>query len=179
MRNLKRCVILILTVCILANILILRIIDIRFEQKCPLPPNTIEVSAEEADTFFKYWADYVNRGYNHRVPEDLRYDDQKISKRLPWIVHLWFQKRCISVERFYYVEQRMRNILKAKNLKDQTNSVIKVLRSEMKEGVPSEKKKWYENVIVEQQNMADVEGITEAELKLIEGQEEAIQKVLE
>ena len=71
--------ILILTACVLLKICSTQVIDIRFNtDMCHVAPNTIEISLEEANTFFKYWADYVSRGYNHKVPEDLRYDDQKI-----------------------------------------------------------------------------------------------------
>ena len=172
--------ILILTACVLLKICSTQVIDIRFNtDMCRIAPNTVEISLEEADTFFKYWADYADRGYNHKVPEDLRYDDQKISKRLPWVVKLWFDKRCISAERFYYVEQRMRSILKAHYLKEQTESVISVLQNEIAKGLSSDKAAWYENIINEQRRMVNVEGITESELKLIEGNEEAIRKILE
>ncbi len=169
-----------LSLCALIDLLTTRIIEIRFKtDMCPIASDRVDISADEANFFFKHWADYINRGYNKKVPEDLRYDDQKISKRLPWVVKLWFDKRCISAERFYYVEQRMRNILKTRQLKNQTNDVIGILKSEISEGVSSEKAKWYNDIIEEQHQMANIEGITDDELRLIEGYEEEIRKVLQ
>lgn len=177
--NILNYTILLLAVIILIHIFCIRVIDMRFHGKCPIPYDTVQISEDEADAFFKNWADYVSRGYNYQVKENSLYYDQEISKQLPWIVRLWFEKRCISADRFYYVEQRMRNIIRTHDLKDHADGVADILKSEMAEGVSNSKSRWYKNVIDEQYQLADVEKITSAELKMIEGHEETIRKILE
>lgn len=175
----KKYVILILVLCVLCRVLITRIIDIKINRVCPLVPTSEEISKKEANVFLSQWNEYVSKGYIDKVPEDFLHDTTKPTDRLPFIVKLWFDKNCINPHRFYYVEQRLRAILKAYDLQKHGQAVIDILRTQIRSDMSQEEKKWYEGLIEEQKHLAKVEGVSMDELQIVSDRAEQIKEILQ
>ena len=174
----KRYVILVLSFALLIKMVMTPIVDINIKRVCPITPTTESVAASEATVFLKNWEDYKTRGYEQKIPENFAYDATDVTKRLPWIVKMWFEKECIDAKRFYYVEQRLRSALKAYDLKKHTDNVIAVLSSQMTPKMDEQKRQWYQSMIEDQKRMAEVEGITDEEFEFIRLNEPYVRKVL-
>lgn len=174
----KRYIILVLVLLGLYKVLATPLIEVRARRVCPIVPHTTEINPKEADLFFKQWAEYVNRGYKQKVPEDFSVDEKNMADRLPWIVRFWMAKNCIDPKRFYYVEQRFRSILKTCALKKHTDAVASVLEKQMAAGMDEEKQKWYQDLIEKQHQLPQIEGITDAELEMVKGHEQDIEELL-
>jgi len=163
---------------VLAKILATPVFELNFSKTCPIVQTSDTISQKEADLFLTQWGEYVKRGYMAKVPEDLNFDYKDASDRIPWIVKLWFDKNCINPQRFYYVEQRLRTILKAYELKKHTQRVIEVLSSQIKPGMDLAQKQWYQSLIKEQKEMSKVEGISEEEFLIVKDRDVAIRELL-
>ena len=174
----KRYIILILACCGLYKVLTTRLIDLRVHKICPLVQTSEEISEKEANVFFKQWAEYKKQGYIKKVPENFAFDEVNMADRIPWLVKLWMDKHCINPKRFYYTEQRFRAILKASDMQKHTQSVIKILSSQMADNMDEAKKQWYRDLIAEQEQMVKIEGVTDRELHLLDGREEEVRELL-
>lgn len=174
----KRYIILILVVLGVLKILSTRIIDIHVRKVCPIVTSTTEINPKEANVFFKQWAEYVNRGYRQKVPEDFRTDEINMADRLPWIVRSWMAKRCIDPKRFFYVEQRMRSILKAHEMKRHTDGVIAILSAQMATDTDENRREWYRDLIEKQKQLAKIEGVTDEEIEMTKDREREIRELL-
>lgn len=174
----KKYVILILVFLGIFKILSLRIIDIHVRKICPIVATTQEVNLKEVNVFFKQWAEYVNRGYKERVPENFLSDEVNMADRLPWTVRFWMAKNCIDPKRFYYIEQRLRSILKAHEMKRHTDGVIAILSMQMASETDENKKAWYADLIEKQKQLAKIEGVTDEEIEMTRDKENEIRELL-
>lgn len=174
----KRYVILVLVLLGVFKILSLRIIDIRVRKVCPIVATATEINSKEAKIFLRQWAEYVNRGYKEKVPENFSSDEVNMADRLPWIVRLWMEKKCIDPKRFFYTEQRFRSILKAHEMKRHTDGVIAILSMQMATEQDENKKAWYADLIEKQRQLAKIEGITDAEIEMTKDREHEIRELL-
>lgn len=174
----KKYVILALAVLGLIKVLSVRIIDVREHKICPLVAATEAIAPKEVDVFLKQWAEYVKRGYKEKVPENFLADEVNMADRLPWDVRFWMDVKCIEPKRFFYVEQRLRSILKAEDLKKHTDGVVAILSAQMNSGMDAEKRKWYQDLIEKQEKLPKIEGVTDEELEMVKGREQEIKEIL-
>ncbi|MBR6327374.1 MAG: hypothetical protein IKR60_00670 [Alphaproteobacteria bacterium] len=175
----KRYIILVLSILFILKITTTRILDLHLHRVCPLTPTSESISSNEAEIFLTKWQKYQARGYAKKIPEDFSYDDVSTVQRLPWLVKQWFEQECINPQRFYYVEQRLRTILKALQLKKHNDHVIKILSEQMAAKTDEQDKAWYKQMIDEQGKMSKVEGITDEEFAFIAKQENRVKQLLE
>ena len=166
-------------VCVgLFKILTTRLIDFLVHKVCPIVQTSETISRKEADFFFQKWQEYKMRGYVEKVPENFAFDEVNMVDRLPWIVKLWMDKNCIDASRFYYTEQRMRAALKAYDIRKHAESVIAILSEQITPDMDAGQKEWYKTLIEDQKKMVKIEGVTDEELKIVEGREKQLQKLL-
>lgn len=174
----KKYVILALAVFVLIKVLPVRVIDVRVSRVCPIVATSEVITPKETDVFLKQWAEYVKRGYRAKVPENFLADEVNMADRLPWQVRFWMESKCIDPKRFFYVEQRIRSILKAEALKKHTDGVAAILSAQMNAGMNEEKQKWYQDLIEKQQKLPKIEGVTDEELEMFNGREDEIEALL-
>ncbi len=173
----KRYIILTLSLVFLVWFVSFPRVEISFKRRCPLVPTETALSKNEVLVFLEKFKMYKSKGFDTKVPENFAYDDTSVLNRLPWIVKKWFEKNCIEPARFYYVEQRLRTILKAYQLKKHTNGVIAILSSQMNTNMTAEQKAWYKNMITEQEKISSVENISDAELEIAKTYETQIKNL--
>lgn len=154
------------------------IVDIARTKNCPPPETKQTLSAKETDVFLSHFREYVARGLNKEVPEEFYTDEQKPHERLPFFVRAWFNKKCIAPERFYYVEQRLRAIVKILDAKE----TFERLQSHLKEqdafagGREKKQDSAYENV---QKEALNTEFISKEEFEMVRKREDKIRALLE
>ena len=153
-------------------------------------PTSKEISEQELMAFLPVWADYMQQNISELgkrpvslasgAPEDNLSDEAK-----EWLLRrLWYPKR------FFYVEQRLRAILKTLDQQEQSNALIADLSKQYEElsvqqaqnVIPDPKltsqMSGIENMIHQQQQQQNVEQISDAELNLIAPMKAAVKDTL-
>ncbi len=153
-------------------------------------PTSKEISESELKAFLPVWADYMQQNISELgkrpvslasgAPEDNLSDEAK-----EWLLRrLWYPKR------FFYVEQRLRAILKTLDQQEQSNALIADLSKQYEElsvqqaqnVIPDPKltsqMSGIENMIHQQQQQQNVEQISDAELNLIAPMKAAVKDTL-
>ncbi len=139
------------------------------------PMNTKEqISSIEADKFLQDWVEYINKGYHNLVPEKISLIEGSLDEHLPLPVKVWFNKKCWSAKRFYYVEDRLRTTLQMLYLRRHSESILAILNERMN----GENEAEYKNIIEMQKNLIHIENISEEELKFVAMSEAEIVKIL-
>jgi len=174
----KKYVILALAVFVLIKVLPVRVIDVRVSRVCPIVATSEVITPKETDVFLRQWEEYVKHGYRAKVPENFLSDEVNMADRLPWYVRSWMKTKCIDPKRFFYVEQRLRSILKAEDLKKHTDGVVAILSAQMKSETDAEKIEWYKDLIKKQNELPKIEGVTDEELAMVKNHEDEIKEIL-
>lgn len=153
-------------------------------------PTSKEISEQELMAFLPVWSDYMQQNISELgkrpvslasgAPEDNLSDEAK-----EWLLRrLWYPKR------FFYVEQRLRSILKTIDQKEQSNALIADLSRQYEEVSAQQSQNItpdpkltsqmssIQNMIHLQQQKQNVEQISDAEIKLITPMKSAVRDAL-
>ncbi len=166
----------------LAFLLILRVLSCNIvsqspkenKPRCKPMNNEKEISIQETNEFLKLWAEYVEKGYNKKVSDKISLMDGGLEEHLPLSVKLWFNGKCWTAERFYYIEDRLRASIQTLYLKRHSASILAILNERMSGGDTSE----YQNFIDMQNKIANIENISEKELDYVQMREAEIVNIL-
>lgn len=178
--NLKRYTILLLTLLFLYKVLSCSIVPETEKAqlpRCPEISEATELSSAEIDNFLTLWKEYVKEGYDKKVSNKISLMDGNLEDNLPLSLKLWFNNNCITAKRFYYIEERLRASLQTIYLKRHSSSIIAVLNEKMKDAEDGAKEA-YVQMIEEQNKIANIENISDNEIKIVEMLEAEIVKVL-
>ena len=148
------------------------------KETCPPMAVTTEISAEETEKFLPLWSEYMAQGLNTDVSDKVSLMSGDLETALPWPVNFWLNKNCWTAERFYYVEQRLRSILRTLYLREHTRAVKEILLQQLKSETDEAKKASYQNMIDMQDTIANVEAVSEEELNIVRSREQLIEDVL-
>ena len=167
---------------LLAFLLILRVLSCsiipdvneKMKERCQPIETQTQISAIEVEKFLKDWAEYVENGYNKKVSDKVSLVDGPLEDQLPEALKLWFNKKCWTIQRFYYIEDRLKTALQTLYLRRHSESILAILKDRMNEENESE----YKNIIEMQKQIVNVENISNEELKFIEMREAEIVKIL-
>lgn len=179
--QIKRYAILILAMLLLARVLSCRLVDYKpadFPQRCPDVPAAEQISAEEMEKFLKTWSEYMQKGLNKEIADQVSLMESHPSAKVPWKINFFLNRECWDTDRFYYVEQRVRSIIHTHYLKAHTSEVAAVLKKELASEQDPAKKAAYQEMIAMQDKIANIEGIGADELKLVSGREETVERIL-
>ncbi len=167
---------------ILALLLILKVFSCsivpetkkEYTPRCKSVSEEQEISSAEIDAFLKLWVEYIQKGYNKEVSDQISLLSGKIEDKMPLKIKLWFNKNCWTISRFYYVEERLKSIIQAIYLKRHTASILNILNSYITE----ENKDQYQHMIDMQHEIANIENVSEGELAIVEMREAEIVNIL-
>lgn len=173
----KRYIILFLSVAFLLRVLSCSIVPEsteKFANHCK-PMNTdVTISETEVDDFLEIWKTYIQKGYDKKVQDKVSLMDGSLDESLPFSVKIWLNSRCWSPERFYYVEDRLRAALRTLYLKRHSAGIVSILNENINDKNAAE----YQNMIDMQNKIANIENITETELKFVQMREGQITNIL-
>ncbi len=175
--SLKRYLILLLSFLLIAKVLSCSLISEDIKQRkprCEPISETTEISSAEIDAFLKLWSEYVEKGYDKTVSEKISLLSGELEDKIPLKVKLWFNNKCWTIDRFFYVEDRIRASVRTLYLKRHSDSILSILNEKM----TKENAEQYQQMIDMQNQIANVENISDEELKQIEMREAQIVKAL-
>ena len=144
------------------------------DMRCKPVRDEVTITESEVDDFLKLWKEYVLNEYDTKVSDKISLMDGTLEENLPISVKLWFKANCWTAKRFYHVEDRLRAALRTLYLKRHTASILDILK-ERTNGTNSVE---YKNMADMQNKIANIENITEDELKLVQMREKQISDVL-
>lgn len=146
---------------------------------CIPPVKGEEITFEELNSFLAVWPQYAIQGFEVPDPRQISTFADMPSQALPWKIRFWLFKHCWDSDRFYYVEQRIRQIIQTSRLRRHNNDVIALLEKIMAEDGGNGKAEIYQQMIERQQKITGVERISEQELELVRGRENDIEEILD
>lgn len=138
--------------------------------------NTPIINPIEMESFLKIWSEYLHEDISEIGISQLSIGEGGLSAKLPKRVIAWFTKRSWNVDRFFYVEQRMKSIVKASILKKQSVNNIKLLEELKKndaQAVPG-----IERLIKEQEEAYKVEQVSNEEIAMVTSRLKEISNIL-
>lgn len=140
---------------------------------------TEKLSPQELEVFLKIWPQYQERLHRSQKGSQLSLYSGKASDALPWHVRFWLFKNCWEPDRFYYVEQRLHEILQTSFLHKHTQDVVGILQQLMQQESDPAKIEAYNQLIEIQEQIVKVEKISAEELDMVRGREADIEAVLD
>ena len=137
------------------------------------------VSKEEMQIFLETWEEFMVKVGQEEGFSALSFTEQAPSKVLPEEMVTWLNKKRWDVDRFFYAEQRMYDILDDVYLKRHAQDVEKILKESLKsEGNPALRENM-ESIIAKQEELLNSRRVNSEEFKFIEKHFNEIQKVLD
>jgi hypothetical protein len=113
--------------------------------RCEPQRLTQAVSEQEFTAFLKTWNRYIDSGMYEKASlgnEDTLPDP---SLRLPWIVRFWLFKNCWDADRFYYVNQRLRQAVKDSETLEHSAGAVALLEQLLAEIEKKDQKPYVPN----------------------------------
>lgn len=181
MKPWKRYLVLLMAFLLLMKVFSCRLVDYNFSfvrESCLPLSSATEISLMEANAFLAVWSEYMAEGLNNDISDKVSLISGELKTALPWKVNFWLNRHCWTAERFYYVEQRLRAIIRTLYLREHTQVVKEILSVQMKNEIDENKKASYQSMIDMQDAIANVEVVSEAELQIVRGREQLIENVL-
>lgn len=151
---------------LIALLLILLIVKCIFSEKTAedFPES---VNQEELGKFLQTWSEYLDSEISNDISQ-LSLSSEKI----PATTVKWLEKRDWNAERFFYVEQRIKAIVRTAQLRDHSQKMIKILQPQS--GNP------HVNELIEMQKQNfNLEKVTEEEIDLVNDNLGYINEILE
>lgn len=137
-----------------------------------------EISAPELDSFLTLWPAYVREGI-----ADLGYSQISLSmetsvKNMNKKAAAWFAEKNWDIDRFYYIEQRLRTILKTIEVDKQISDNIEGLKTQLQISGGEQLSGMIEGLIAEQQQRLNIEKISRPELEMVKRRQQEILRIL-
>ncbi len=181
-KKIKRLSVLLLACLLLAKVLSGRLVDYSLPEvpsRCPPMQSTKEISADELSHFLKTWTAYFENKIDLDEPDKVSLSTDKPSQKASWRAKMFFDHNCWDMDRFFYVEQRVRSIVNTVYLKKHTVGVIEVLHQLMAQEGDQAKRAAYQEMINMQEMIANIEHVSDDEVNMVKGREEKIREILD
>lgn len=137
-----------------------------------------EISAPELDSFLKIWPSYIREGI-----ADLGYSQISLSmktsvKDMNKQAAAWLAEKNWDADRFFYVEQRLRTILKTLEVDERISDNIEGLKTQLQISGGEQLSGMIEGLIAEQQQRLNIEKISRPELEMVKRRRPEILQIL-
>lgn len=153
-------------------------------------PTTKEISRQELMAFLPVWSDYMQQNISELEKHPVSLASGAPEENLSAEAKEWLLRRLWYPKRFFYVEQRLRAILKTIEYQEQSKDLIESLTKQYQtlETIQAQnitpdpqltsQMSGIQNMIEEQQRKQNVEQITPEEIKMIEPIQAVIRETL-
>ncbi len=179
--QIKRYVILFLAAVLIVKVLNFKLVDYTtpdFKKQCA-PMQTEEfLTAYELKSFLPVWSEYVRSGEKNDVSDKISLLSGNIEESLPLNVKIWLSRRCWEGARFFYVEQRLQAVINTVRLKKHTDGVKQVLTDLLQAETDKAKIADYKDMIALQDEIVNIENVSDDEVALVNGHEDELADVL-
>lgn len=180
-KTLKQYLILIAALLVVINVLgqtMTRPLPAEVFDRCPVPHSGEVITQQEFSDFLETWPKYVNESLKSGVTEDLSLLSDKPSQKLPWRLQYWLRRHCWETDRFFYVQQRLHQIINTSYLQFHTQGVISALKEMKRHTSDAAKIEAFEQMIEQHRQMFNVEKISQEELDLVREKEAQVLEII-
>lgn len=133
----------------------------------------------EMNSFLDVWEDYVNSWISNIGVRQLSLTTStRPDKKMPYLTKAWLNRRGWEVDRFFYVEQRMRAIVKTLEAEDRAQKTIDLLEKQMKYETSGGSIENIKRLIAYQESIINIEKVTKKEKEMVRPRLEEISKLL-
>lgn len=177
----KKYLILLLAFLLVLKVFSCRLVDYEtegFKKQCPSVSTLVVVTDNEVEAFLPLWQEYIKSGMSKEVSDKISLISGDFAEKLPLRIQVWLNKHCWTPERFFYVEQRLQAILRTLYLQQHTSAVKQVLTEQMENETDEDKVKMYQDMIVIQDKISGIEGVTSSEISLVQKRQKQIENIL-
>lgn len=122
------------------------------------------IEPEEMNKFLPVWSEYLASDVSKIGAGQISLTMGKASEKFPLKTIHWLKDRDWDADRFFYVEQRLKAIVKSAFLQEHIRATVHVLQSG---GVGKVDQSAVQRMIEDQKQRMNVEQITEAELEMV------------
>ncbi len=137
-----------------------------------------EISSSELDSFLKIWPIYVQEKIGDKSCNQISLSMKSSVVEINRHVKKWFWEKGWSADRFCYVEQRLRTILKTLENDKLIANNIEGLKDQLQIGGQSQLSGMIEDLITDQQQRFNIEKISRQELDMVGRRQKEILQIL-
>ena len=127
-----------------------------------------EVTETEVEELARLWPKFLQEPFAQDMM--VSYHTESVRDALTWRIKMWFRYCHWDANRFFYVQQRIVEILKELELRNNARAVIKLLSARINDPAVAE-------MIKVQKQRLKQKTYSEAELKIIEDRQEKLRKI--
>ena len=138
--------------------------------------NKEQVSFDEMNSFLEVWSQYCAKGYPEIIGSGVSIYNEAIEEAVPQNIYIWLKRRDWTVKRFYYVEERMRSIVKAAILTQHMENNRLMLRHPG--GLNSEALKNLKSIVDEQEEKFSIREVSKEEVEMVRGNLSLVDDIL-
>lgn len=132
----------------------------------------------ETKQFLELWSDYLTKRIGKSGGYSVSLSNQDIKKALPARSVKWIEDNGWDVQRFFYVEQRLRSIIKAASLKEQARDSRESLEQQLAANNDPAVAQGIRKLLEEQKNLYKIENVSEEEIAMVEPHLEVMKDIL-
>lgn len=137
------------------------------------------ITAEELDSFLPIWKDFLVEYADSAGVSEVSLTPKLPSDAMPLKMKLWLKNRDWNVNRFFIVEQRLRDIVNYIYIKRHAKEVIEVMTTALETEKDPAMRENIQNVIASQNEILNSNKANNPETLLIESRLDDIIKVIE
>lgn len=122
------------------------------------------ISEREINSFLAVWPKFANSWVSRIGANYLSLTTtDNPEKKMPYITRIWINRQGWEVNRFFYVEQRLKAIVASLKAEDRANDTIKVLESQLGVQTNPSAVEGIRRLINAQKDLMNIEKVTQAE----------------
>lgn len=157
----------------------MRSVQLTRHEKAKIENKSPEISFAEMQSFLGIWSQYMSRGLDKKISDVSMGTDNNPAAGLPQSVKNWLIDRGWNPNRFYYVEARLKTIVKTAYIKQQMSDSNENLRRQLEATHNESVRRNLMQLIEEQNKKASLENVTPAELEMVSANLTTINEILE
>ena len=137
------------------------------------------ITPYEINSFLEIWPDYVESWVSKLGVAQLSLTNaKKIDRKLPYITIIWLNRRGWEAERFFYVEQRLKSIVRSAQTEEYVRETVDMLEKKRLQTSGSAAQN-IQSMIDYHKKSLNVEKVSKAEIDMVRPNLSKISEVLE
>jgi len=126
------------------------------------------ITQDELASFLPLWREFFSKYADKTDFSSISFTQNLPSDVLPFNMKLWLRSKGWETNRFFFVEQRLRDIINYINMKRHAKDVISIMNEALDKEKNASTRENIKNVIATQQNVLDEQKSNAQEIALVE-----------
>lgn len=126
------------------------------------------LTREEINSFMRVWGDYKYSWVSKIGIQQVSFTtSRRASKKVPYVTRAWLYRKGWDVDRFFYVEERLKAIVITLEAEDRANKTAELLEKQYEVETNPLSKENIRKLIDYQKNLLNIERVTRAERDMV------------